>query len=123
MFGQIQRSTTLATVITPVPDERVFDDIQMPREDIESMNDTVIVVVPNIHIINHVEMLIQCVKCSKKILQKTAGNIVKCDRCSSSMRTSDCKRQLCVKLAVLSPETKEKIDITVYENVLKSVFV
>lgn len=116
-------STTLATVITPIPDEKGFDEVQVSREDVESMNNTAVVVVPNIHIINQVEILIQCVKCSKKILQETRGRIVKCDRCSSAMRIADCKRQLCAKLVVLSPEKENQIDLTVFENVLENVFV
>ena len=99
-------STILSTVVTHIPDEQCFKEVQVPRKNIESMSHATVLVVPKIHIINQVENLTQCVKCSRKILQETAKKIVKCDRCSSAMRISHCKRQLCIKLVVLSLEKK-----------------
>ena len=49
------------------------------------MTDTIVLEVPNIHLVEKVENFIQCVKCSRKILQATAKRVVSCDRCGGIM--------------------------------------
>ena len=98
----MQRSTITSSVVTPIPDDQSLHEVHVYREQIDFMTDTIVLEESNIHLVEKVENLIQCVKCSRKILQGTAKRVVSCDRCGGIMRLSDCPKQICAKIVAHS---------------------
>ena len=78
-------STITSSVVTPIPDDQSLHEVHVSREQIDFMTDTIVLEVPNIHLVEKNKNLIQCVKCSRKILQGTAKSVVSCDRCGGIM--------------------------------------
>ncbi len=73
-------STIISSVVTPIPDDQSLHEVQVAREEIELMSGTTVINVPNIQLVEKVETFVQCVKCSKKIIEETAKRVVTCDR-------------------------------------------
>ena len=72
----------------------------------------VTVKVCNIHSVQAVETLIHC---SRRLLQPSAAKIVYCDRCGCTMRSSNCAKQVCVKI-VIQLDSGEQINLTAFQT-------
>ena len=121
-FNEKKLSTTVRSVITPIPNDQSLHEVNVCREQIDFMTHTIALEVLHIHLVEKVEIFIPCVKCSRKILQETTKGVVSCDRCGGIMRLADCAKQLCAKIVVHSSD-KEELHQTVFEHVLRNVIV
>ena len=115
-------STIISSVITLIPDDQSLQEVHVSKEQIELMTDTIVLKVPNIHLVEKIEHFIQCVKCSRKILQAIAKRVVSCDRCGGIMRLADCPKQICAKIVVRSSDNKE-LHLTAFEPALRSAII
>ena len=75
--------------------------------------------VQNIYAIETVETHLQCVKCSRKILQ-AAGLVVHCDRCGYTMRTSNCPKRRFAAIVVKAEGNL--LYLKVFDSVLQAFF-
>ncbi|CAB4023831.1 Hypothetical predicted protein [Paramuricea clavata] len=116
--GEKKVSTTVKSVIKSITDE-ALEKITVSEAEIETIAEKVINV-PFIDMVKSVNMSILCSNCSKKILQATANNIVRCDRCGCRMRLVSCKKQLSVQVLV-KPIDGGAIELLIFQDSLKNI--
>ena len=76
--------------------------------------------IPRIHSIEKVEVFLEWVKCSRKVIQPTATAIVHCDKCGYFMRSGDCEKRRYATI-VVNPEDGRCLYLTVFNEVLQKV--
>ena len=117
--GEKKVSTTPQSVIRSITDQ-ALEKINVLEKDIETIAEQTINI-PSIDVVKSVKTYIFCSNCSKKTLQATANNIVRCDICGSRMRLVSCKRELSVKVVVLRPIDGDAIELSIAKDTLKSI--
>ena len=77
-------------------------------------------VIPRFQCVEKVETYLQCMKCSRKILQAMGTSVVRCDRCGFSMRTVDCPVHRFASV-VLEATDGNPVHVTVFNDVLEKL--
>ena len=77
-------------------------------------------VIPRFQCVEKVETYLQCMKCSRKILQAMGTSVVRCDRCGYSMRTVDCPVRRFASV-VLEATDGNPVHVTVFNDVLEKL--
>ena len=103
MWAQKKKlSTTFETVVTEAIDADDLESLEVN----EHRRGPVKIQVPCLETVEKVETVFHCCNCAKRLLQATAGQLVRCDCCGHSMRTNKCRR---TKFAKLSVESDGKV--------------
>lgn len=109
-------NTTIETTITPNEDEELN---RVEESGCSSMSIIDSITVP-IESIQEAVWIKECSNCHKRIIQNSAGSIIKCDYCNFRVRKEMCNSYLMVNVLVQNGE--EKVRLTIFQNVLEKVF-
>lgn len=110
------RLATLARSVIQSEEDEAISQIEILDKDIDNQWKTI--VVTNIHSVEAVQAYLFCLNCSKRLLQASACNIMRCDKCRFTMRTVDCTKKNCVKL-VFQIEDSQQLHLTAFQETLE----
>lgn len=117
--NQKKLCTTINTNITVVEHQHELEALE--HEDTPILLDDKEMTVNNILTVDSVEQYTKCLNknCQRKLVQLSAKNIAKCDRCGHTMRISNCESGMMAKIVV--EQDGETHQLTIMNNVLQTV--
>ena len=123
-LGKKKISTVVRTTIKPQNMDALLSEIALVSEEEfgEGFGSNTRVI-PRFQCVEKVETYLQCMKCSRKILQAMGSSVVRCDRCGYSMRTVDCPVRRYASVVLEAPDGTDgkPVHVTVFNDVLEKL--
>ena len=109
----------MRTVI-PAIDNQLLHDLPTNSEDLEPQQTLKIT---GVHSIQKITKYLECVHCSKGIIQGTCTDIIICEHCGYMMKTDSCLRKVVAKIVIKmdDQEVVFKIDHSLLEKIYPGV--
>ena len=114
--GKKKLSTIFRTVVQPFHDPVLS---QIPTDSKEQEAEETLQL-SDVHSVQKIEKYLKCKHCNKKILQGTCTDVIQCERCSFTMRTTICEKSVTAKVVVLLGE--QQLFLKIDEVVLTKMF-
>jgi len=114
--GKKKVSTTTSTKVSSCNDEALatLTTDTSPRQTEE------IVEVDEIKSIQNIEQYLSCINCTKKIMQGTCSNVLKCDTCGFLMRAAHCAPKISARVVIQADG--DQLTIRLDQDILSKMF-